>query len=292
MRDGESRIGRSAHAPVRLPAAGCRRLGMPLHASAAAAGLLDDLPCGAEILFHQKRRQRQHLADVVVAVAEIIRRQRHERLALFVMRNEAHGFRHSLLRIEVGRGAVNAEEVVHRVVVFHLVQPAQRDVPRVADAAGFGPLEHLHDPVRELQPLGAGRLPLVLGRHLGLIQRIVDFLPRLARLKHLSFGRERGQDPSRPSASCRRDNRRSTSEAAVGRPVRRRAPQRRRTRTRRCQAQARGNVATLGRAGSRIRDMASMLDQRLQNSTLSVETVEGRIDPCGGIAAEIDGSPP
>jgi hypothetical protein len=56
---------------------------------------------GGHVFFHQRRRQRQHVGDVVEAIAGVV------------------------LREIVGGPQIHAEQIANRVVVFRAVQPAR-----------------------------------------------------------------------------------------------------------------------------------------------------------------------
>ena len=84
--------------------------------------LVEDLLGGGEVLLGQQRRHRQHVADVVEAVAGVVGGE------------------------IVGRLEVDADQVADRVVVFVAVEPADRDAAGVARAGAVAVSEGVLDP--------------------------------------------------------------------------------------------------------------------------------------------------
>ena len=75
--------------------------------------LLADRLGGLQVFFHQDRREAEHVADVVEAVADIVGRE------------------------VVGRMEVDPDQVADRIVVFGAVEPADRDASRVEGPAAI-----------------------------------------------------------------------------------------------------------------------------------------------------------
>ena len=128
--------------------------------------LVHDLLRRGEILLQQHRRHRKHIADVVEAVAGIIRREIRRRLE------------------------IHAHQVADGVVVFHAIEPANRD------AAGIGVLavhreECVFDKLREALALGERRLLARRWRHLTLADVREHLFPSLPVLVQRGFARER-----------------------------------------------------------------------------------------------------
>ena len=110
---------------------------------------------GGEVLLHQHRRHRQHLADVVESFARVVGR-------------------------EVAVGAeFDPEQVANRVGVLGAIEPARGDPPRIRLHAGVGArelrLEELDQGVDLL-----GRPLDVLRRHLASLELAEDDLPPVA----------------------------------------------------------------------------------------------------------------
>ena len=122
--------------------------------------LLHDGFTRRQITFHVKRRNRQHVADVVEAEADIVRRQ------------------------IVASREIDAHEIADRVVVFGPVEPPHGDAARIARG---GAIEVLEDPLHrlgELFDLVRSRLRSSRGRHLAGVDLGQHAVPRLASLQH------------------------------------------------------------------------------------------------------------
>ena len=129
---------------------------------AADDGLVHDALGGAKVLLEEHRRQREHVADVVKAVADVV-------LWEVIRRLEVH-----------------AHEIAHRVVVFDAVQPVQGHAARVR-VVGVHREEGLPDPGGDGFTLVQGRLGLLLlGRHVAGLDVVQHVFPRLPVLEHRS----------------------------------------------------------------------------------------------------------
>ena len=124
----------------------------------------DHLVGGSDVALHQHRRQRQHVADVVEAVAAVV------------------------LRELVGWTDVDGEQVADAVVVFGAVQAAR------GDAAGIDRRRFVRLRDFTIDPLGDGLdrrlvgLGLVLGRHLAGLELADDLVPLVGVLQHGGVG--------------------------------------------------------------------------------------------------------
>ena len=117
--------------------------------------LLRDLLSGGEILFHEHRRQREHVADVVEAEAN------------FVVRK--------ILRL-----VIDPDQIADGVLVFLAIQPADRHLARIARAGALRLRELAVDVVQHGLALRLGRLRFLLGRHLARFDQLHHLLPNLA----------------------------------------------------------------------------------------------------------------
>jgi hypothetical protein len=111
--------------------------------------------CGRQVLFEQERRGREHIADVVESIADVVRRK------------------------IVGRSEVDSHEVANRVVVFGPVEPAKRHPADIGLAAIDG-RENSFDAVGQaIDLIGRGTRPL-LRRHLARADHVHHVFPQLA----------------------------------------------------------------------------------------------------------------
>ncbi len=101
----------------------------------------------------QERRQRQHVADVVEAVPEVV------------------------LREVVGRLQIEREQVADRVVVLGAVQAPDRDPPGVGGRGAVCACQPVVNPSGDRFDVGPGRALLVLGRHLARADLAGNLLP-------------------------------------------------------------------------------------------------------------------
>jgi hypothetical protein len=101
------------------------------------------------------RGERQHVADVVEAVARIVRRD------------------------QVGHFHLHAQQVVERVLILDPVEPPQGHPPGVGILRIHGK-HRVVDPRQQLVALGGGRLILVERRHQPVPDVIADAFPKLA----------------------------------------------------------------------------------------------------------------
>ena len=129
-----------------------------------------DLLCGAQIFLHQDWREREHVADVVEAVADLVVGKVRRRLV------------------------VHAKKVADGVVVLAAVEAAQRDAAGVhrharVRAVKLGQLRV--DELGQQDALILGRLRLLLRRHLPPVQHVVNLLPRAAFPEKIRGGSER-----------------------------------------------------------------------------------------------------
>ena len=127
-----------------------------------ADDLLADLLGGIEIFFHEQRRDRQHVADVVEAVADIVRRKIVRRLE------------------------VDAEQIAHGVVVLRAIQSPDGDSAGIAFEFAVDVVELVLQPRRDRQEI-VMRRPLAAlfdGGHGFDLQHREDLLPNLARILH------------------------------------------------------------------------------------------------------------
>ncbi len=143
-----------------------RLLVLERHGHDALAGggvgerLVHDLLGRSEVLLHQQRRQRQHVADVVEAVADVVGGE------------------------VVGGVEVDAEEVADGVVVLGPVEPPQGDPAGVLLAGAVGLEDDGVEPgVERLHLRGAGPRP-VGRRHVASAQGVGHLLPRQPALEH------------------------------------------------------------------------------------------------------------
>ena len=121
-------------------------------------GPVEDRLGGGQVLLQQQRRERQHVADVVEPVTDVIVG-------------------------EVGRGLeVDADEIADRVVILGPVEPADRDAAVIARPGAVAPAEHVVDrPGRQLGFRGAWPRPtLRLGWHLARPDHLDDVFPDFA----------------------------------------------------------------------------------------------------------------
>ena len=119
----------------------------------------DDLFRCREVALEKHRRQREHVADVVEAVAGIVRRE-------IVCRTEVH-----------------ADEIADGVVVFRAVEAADGHAARIGPGRIDGENRTI-DPRHDFLPLVERRLLLIVRRHLPGAQCFEDVLPRFLILHH------------------------------------------------------------------------------------------------------------
>ena len=119
-------------------------------------GVRGDALGGGQVLVEHRRRHHERIADVGKPLA----------------RRAVGG--------ELACGPkVDAGQVAHGVVVFHIVQPAHHHAPRIT---GIGPGlggQRVSRPAAQRGPLRGGRLPAPFRRHLAAIQHLADLLPDL-----------------------------------------------------------------------------------------------------------------
>ena len=108
------------------------------------------------VLLHQRRRQREHVRDVVEAVAGVV------------------------LREVVRRPQVDTQQVPDRVVVFRAVQPSRGDAAGIRRGHPVDPRELALEPRGDRLALVLVGLGLVGRRHLALAQLEHDLVPALA----------------------------------------------------------------------------------------------------------------
>ena len=114
-------------------------------------------PVGRRHVFlHERRRERQHVADVVEAVARVI------------------------LREVVGWTLVDSQQIADRVVVFRAVQPSRSDVSGIRRGQSIDPREFTRQPSGHRLPLMLRRLRLIVGWHLPVTQLQHDLVPAIA----------------------------------------------------------------------------------------------------------------
>ena len=127
-------------------------------------GLLDDRLGGRQVFLQKQRRHRQHVADVVEAVTDVV------------------------VGEVGGRFEVDANQVADRIVVLDPVEPANRDAAVVARAGAVEVFEHAVDGPRDEVDLGGCRprpaVILGLGRHLARLEHLHDLFPDVAVLEH------------------------------------------------------------------------------------------------------------
>ena len=110
-------------------------------------GPLHDALGGGQVALQEQRRQGQHVADVVEAVADVVGGE------------------------VLGRLEIDADEVADGVVVFDAVEPADGDPARIAFAGAIGTIEDGGDGAGELLDVGdVGPRP-ALRRHFARLQR-------------------------------------------------------------------------------------------------------------------------
>ena len=118
--------------------------------------LVDNLLCRVDVLFHQQRRQRQNVADIVEAISHIVGRKITSRLK------------------------VDPDKVSYRIVVLHSIQSSNGDSPRILFTFAVVLLQPLVNP----SEYGCCRLRLwlrcFLRRHLLTPQHPGDLFPDLS----------------------------------------------------------------------------------------------------------------
>ena len=124
---------------------------------------------GRQISLHQHGRKGQHIADVVEAVTDVVRRK--------------------IFR----RQKIHADQIANRVVVFRPIQPPHRDVARVRLGVAVRSFEHRLDRLQKRRHFLARRPRPFLGRHLAQFHHVHHRLPLLARLQHGRFVAKRVQ---------------------------------------------------------------------------------------------------
>jgi len=105
-----------------------------------------------------RRRERQHVRDVVEAVSRVV------------------------LRKVVRRAQVEAEQIADRVVVFRAVQPPRRHAPGIGGRDPVDARQFAREPFGDGLPLMLRRLRLFIGRHLPMPQLRDDVVPVVALL--------------------------------------------------------------------------------------------------------------
>ncbi len=115
------------------------------------------------VLFHQHRRQRQHVSNVVEPVAGVV------------------------LREVVCRTRVDAQQLLDRVVVLVAIEPARGDAARIRRCRRVDVLELFREPADDRRPRFFAGLLLFERRHLAAAQPADHFFPFVA------LGDERGE---------------------------------------------------------------------------------------------------
>jgi hypothetical protein len=121
---------------------------------------MHDLIGGGQILFHQHRRQREHVADIVEAVAH------------FVVRK--------VLRI-----VIHVHQVVNGISILFAIQAADGDPAGILLVAALGRRELAVDEFQNEIALIVARLRLLLRRHIAGFQLLGHFFPDLPVLGEL-----------------------------------------------------------------------------------------------------------
>ncbi len=124
---------------------------------------------GGEVLLHQERRQREDVADVVEAVADVVRGE------------------------VVGRPEVDPDEVADRVVVLLAIEPTERDPAGILDRLAARLRDQAFEVLDEPGRFRLRGLRLVVRGHLPLSDGLKDLLPGLEILQGGGLGAEGGE---------------------------------------------------------------------------------------------------
>jgi hypothetical protein len=119
--------------------------------------LLGDLFGRGEVAFHEDRRHREDVADVVEAVADVVGGEVFRRV-----------------------GVETVEEVADRVIVFDAIQPTHGDAAGIGSGVAIVVCEDFSHGRCELLSLGGRRLRAIIGRHRLRLDHLDEVLPRFA----------------------------------------------------------------------------------------------------------------
>ena len=137
----------------------CRHIALHRRRKCGGDGHIRHAHSGIEIPFHKHRRDGEHVANIVKPVADIVAREIRSGLK------------------------IDAHQIADRVVVFHAVQPPERDATRVRLCVLIVVGEHGACAFEKSAAFILARLRLIVRRHLVLLYGVEDTFPLLPRLE-------------------------------------------------------------------------------------------------------------